>query len=437
MFSKANEFFERIDLDTIAKTTKFQQRSARKITPLNFLLSFFKTHSKDKFSMRSWALELSSLIQEPVSFQALDKKLSIRHLAFVKEVFTQSITSYLNVDNPSIHPKLAQFNRVLVEDSTCVKLNKALYSKFSGSSNGVKQNATCRIQLSIDLKTNGLENVVLTSYTHTDGSFTDDILERLKPNDLILRDLGYWKLETLRQISLREAFFISKLRSNTSVYTACGAKLDFLGHLMDLDKKRIKEFELQSYIGKDIKFPVRIIGRKLSAKESKIKRQKAKESRHKGSKISKTSEYLYSWNIIITNVPNSYLDNKTAMNIYRLRWQIEMFFKNWKSNFKIDKLLQSSYSLCKEKLEIKMLLSLIYMTVIYQPVYNYFSKKIKTTSNKILSPLKFSQFMKNKFDVVKGIDVDIGTTLLSKYFCYELRKDRKNYFQELHLLYLS
>lgn len=437
MYSKNNDFFQSIDLDSIAKSTKFHLRTARKISPSNLLLSFFMAYSNHKFSLRSWAYELSNLIQSTVSFQAIDKKLTIRHLAFFKEVFAQSLRSVIHRGDHKIHKELGQFNRILVEDSTCIKLNKSFYSEFSGVSNGTWKNATCRIQLCMDLKTNGIENIALTSYSHNDSSYSESILDRVTKNDLILRDLGYWKFTTLYKIGLKGAYYVSKLRVRTAIYKANGSKYDFIGFLKNLDKKGKTEFDKEYYIGKKIKFPVRILGKKMSTKETRLKMRQAKRNRHKTSTISQLAIYFYSWNIVITNIPKEKLDYELAVNIYRLRWQIEMFIKNWKSNFNIEKLLIANNSPCREKLEIKLLLSMIYMTTVYQPFYNYCSKKIAQSNGKILSPLKFSQFMKEKFDLLKGLKDNLNIKIMSKYFCYDERKDRNNYYQNLALLYLS
>ena len=40
-----------------------------------------------------------------------------------------------------------------------------------------------------------------------------------KPGDLRLADLGYYKLDYLKEIDSKNAFYISKLKSGTSLYT--------------------------------------------------------------------------------------------------------------------------------------------------------------------------------------------------------------------------
>ena len=44
------------------------------------------------------------------------------------------------------------------------------------------------------------------------------------------------------------------------------------------------------------------------------------------------------WIFIITNVPEDMLSYEAVCEIYRIRWQIELIFKSWKSHFSIDKM---------------------------------------------------------------------------------------------------
>lgn len=44
------------------------------------------------------------------------------------------------------------------------------------------------------------------------------------------------------------------------------------------------------------------------------------------------------WSIFITNVPQEWLTLTQVALIYRLRWQIELLFKLWKSECQIDRI---------------------------------------------------------------------------------------------------
>jgi hypothetical protein len=45
---------------------------------------------------------------------------------------------------------------------------------------------------------------------------------------------------------------------------------------------------------------------------------------------------LQAWNLFITNVPAGWLDSQQALQLYRVRWQIGLLFKLWKSQAKLS-----------------------------------------------------------------------------------------------------
>lgn len=187
---KVKDFLNKYNINELAKETGFQKRKPKKITPHNFLLSFFIVFLKKNYSLRAWAIELSCLIGQNISFQAIAKKLEIRQLEFVKTILSKSMEQYLeeHIYN-SKKNILSHFSQVLIEDSSCVKLAKMLSKHFPGAKNQEKkESATCRIQFCFDLKSNGFENVKLTQLIKNDLTFAENILSRIKPKALIIRD---------------------------------------------------------------------------------------------------------------------------------------------------------------------------------------------------------------------------------------------------------
>jgi len=216
---KINNFLRKMEIENLAKSTKFHLRKPKKIKAFNFLLSFYLVLLKKNYSLRSWATELSQLIGQLVSFQAIAKKLQIRQLCFVKDLFTKALEEYFRSNNYfSKNPLFTGFNRVLIEDSTCIKLVKALSEYYPGAKNQHKRSSTCRVQFCFDIKSNGIENVELTSFVKNDLTYADNILQRIKPNDLIIRDLGYLVTRVLGNIIDVGAFFISRYKIGTYIY---------------------------------------------------------------------------------------------------------------------------------------------------------------------------------------------------------------------------
>ena len=90
-------------------------------------------------------------------------------------------------------------------------------------------------------------------------------------------------------------------------------------------------------MGED-KLPVRVVLSPVSKeiKESRLKKL-TKKAKHKKWNLSKERKLMCGYNIFITNLDES-TENQEILDLYGLRWQIELLFKIWKSLFEIHKI---------------------------------------------------------------------------------------------------
>ena len=80
------------------------------------------------------------------------------------------------------------YRRVLVQDSTIVKLPGWLFPKFSGVSNGASSVCNARIQAVFDLVSARLLDFSIDPYSRNDLAAAPDL--ELREGDLVLRDRG-------------------------------------------------------------------------------------------------------------------------------------------------------------------------------------------------------------------------------------------------------
>jgi len=86
------------------------------------------------------------------------------------------------------------------------------------------------------------------------------------------------------------------------------------------------------YMGAKERLPVRILFQKLPPQVVEERRRKAKRTAERTLKR-RTQRHLdlLAWSIFITNVPDEMLTFEQVLLLYRVRWQIELLFKLWKS----------------------------------------------------------------------------------------------------------
>ena len=109
-----------------------------------------------------------------------------------------------------------------------------------------------------------------------------------------------------------------------------------------MTEKQVKYQDIDVYIGSD-KQPVRLIIELLPEPiyQKRIS-QRNKENKSRGYNTSNEFKGRAYFNLFISNIPRSSCSWDTISKLYRIRWQIELVFKIWKSILNIDKLKKCS-----------------------------------------------------------------------------------------------
>jgi IS4 transposase len=133
----------------------------------------------------------------------------------------------------------------------------------------------------------------------------------------------------------------------------------------------------------------------------------------------------------ITNIEKAKLSAEAIRNIYRLRWQVELVFKTWKSTYNIDKTNKKKYERWMTHFYAKMLVMLIHWQIYHLVKQTKFKLKNKLLS--ISKSIKSLQLVSNKITALirKGIAKFKETItqlieLIEKKHDLERRKGRKN-----------
>lgn len=437
MIPQITKRLHKLDIDTLAFETGFCHRKPRKITPVNFILSFFLSFSTSKFSLRKWSYHLSSLIGETVSFQAIDKKLQYNKVDFVKQLFAKACTLRMTRFKRLKESKLSKFKRILIQDSTVFKLPNSQYGNFSGVSNGKVVRALARLQICFDICTSSIVQSELCTYSQNDSYYAPKILDVIKPGDLIIRDLGYFSIPVFRAISKLGAFYISKHKKNICITDNQGDTIDLVKHLKSLDRSKIESFDMEVKMGMKEKLDVRICGQRCDQEQAMKNRKHMKSARHKDGKISAKSIYLSNWIIYITNITDE-LEVQDLYQAYKLRWCIETTFKLWKGNLQLNELAYTCKTPNPARPTMLIYMMLLYTVLVFKPNYLRIAKKLKSKYEQNLSPTKFLNFMQSQLTVNLTLKSKLVLDLILKNCCYDKRSDRTNFYQLFEkLLFLS
>ncbi|WP_235726387.1 IS4 family transposase [Methylotuvimicrobium buryatense] len=233
---------------------------------------------------------------------------------------------------------LAPFPRVLLQDSSQIEVNEALTEAFQGSG-GNASTASVKIDFSYDVKNERAEHIAIRQGTDSDQGFATDVLARVRKGDLIIRDLGYFSLAAFAQIMLIGAYFLSRLSYTVNLYKSADEAASPINLIQYINRfgggQQTMEFSL--FAGEKHRLPIRLVVYRLP-QEVYRKRQKAaiKTAKRKGRRARLSYLKFLKYSFFMTNVPADVWPKEALGTLYRLRWQVELTFKHWKSLFCID-----------------------------------------------------------------------------------------------------
>ena len=253
-----------------------------------------------------------------------------------------------------------KFKRVLIQDSTIVKLPKRLFESFSGVSNGSSKVCNARIQGVYDLLSGRFISFTINPYSKNDHSSASDM--EIQKDDLTLRDRGYLSVDELKRHLFTNAHCIYRYKIHLQLLDYYTEKpIDILSILRKegfIDRLvRLNDIERTA---------IRLVARPVDQETADSRRMKAKKEM-KGHKPGKLFLELQSWSIFITTIPSDQADFNTLLKIYGLRWRIETIFKSWKSNLHFDHIHNVSNYQLIIILIARMIMYLIITQIIYTP----------------------------------------------------------------------
>jgi hypothetical protein len=230
-----------------------------------------------------------------------------------------------------------QLSSIQILDSSYLALPKSLAEQYPGI--GRANAAGMKVCLNYDYLRGEIKTLTLTSGREPDQKSRLHLISA-EAGSLHLFDLGYFKQEIFAELAQKDAYFISRYQLQTGVYWQQDEKTSF-DLAQYLQKSKADQVSISVFLGENARVPVRLVAQRLPAKIAAARRRKAREKAKKdGRRNPPTSKtlHLLGWVIFITNVSETILSVEQILLIYRLRWQIELIFKVWKSRAKLKEI---------------------------------------------------------------------------------------------------
>jgi len=319
-------------LEALATQTQAQDQRKRKLTCVVFFWLLvlamgpggpLSLSSLVSFLVVAYVMAGLSVAAATLSRQALSENLKLRPWQFFEAVLNHLLVTYASLvgaATPTLDLELIQ--HLTLVDATVLRVADRLIQAFPGHKTGRKADwAAVKLHTAFRLFRSVPQVLAVTAEKVNEKRV--DFLRPLGEKALYVFDLGYWKYELFDRIIDLQQHFISRLRADCNplikeVYIGCQ---EWVG-------KRLKEITL---CGEEVDLLVNL----SSAGVSNPKMQ------HDVRLVGQPVDGV--WHLYVTSI----LDRvvyvvSLIVQIYVLRWQIEIFFRDLKCVLRIENFIATT-----------------------------------------------------------------------------------------------
>jgi hypothetical protein len=324
----------------LADQTGWRKRSG-KIDPFEFIISLvFGQLSASRQTLSSQAQTLT----EPVTRQALDQRFTAKTVGFLQASFAHVMAQTLDwsAPQPQAEGLRASFSAIYLLDSTGFDCPETLKDIFP-SCGGAGSAANVKVLLRYELIAGRLEPLELLAGKRSDQGQALQAVQRLGANQLQLQDKGFYDGKAWQAARQQGAFLLMPLPHSVTLWLCPGPDqpeelLDLASVLAASPQNRVQWSGLQ--VGKKVRRAgrLRLVAFRLSEASAARQRRGLREGmRTQGRTPSAKALQLAGWLLLLTNAPEEKLPAAMMSFVYRLRWQVELIFRQAKTVLRLDK----------------------------------------------------------------------------------------------------
>ena len=225
-------------------------------------------------------------------------------------------------------------------------------------------NTERRVHLGMDLRTNR------TTAIDISDRHGGETLERftLRAGEIVIADRGYGKRKDIAHAARSGAYFIIRIGwTNLPLEHPGGEPFDLIGTLRAVPEACATEFAVQVRTAKDAVVPCRFVATRKSEPAAERARQQilADARRHGNPQVDLRTLEAAGYVFVVTNLPEE-ISAESVLELYRLRWQIEMKFKTFKSVLHLGNPPTRSGELLNVYLAAKLIVALLIEEFVYR-----------------------------------------------------------------------
>jgi hypothetical protein len=320
-----------------ARTTGALRR-ARGIASADCLLRLILMHTATGLSLRQTVVRAREQSIADISDVALLKRLRS------SEAWLRSLTSHLTeVNQADLVKRLSHQYRIRVVDATTVE-------EQGGAGTDWRVHYTLSLP---DLSCDFFE------LTDEKGGETYRRIP-VQPGDLMLGDRGYSNAPGVRAVAEAQGDVLVRWNSfSFPLQTPDGKPFEALKEMSKLPKRGCREWKV-SFLQEGKRYTGRLCAiRKNAVATTRAQKKLRRQARKKQKEVSEDALKLAGFIMVFTTASQKALSTKDVLELYRVRWQIELRFKHLKSLLGLGCLPKYDEQSCRAWIQAKLLCGLL------------------------------------------------------------------------------
>jgi hypothetical protein len=263
------------------------------------------------------------------SVQAIAQRSTQTAATFLHHLLERAVATLVRGEPVAI-PLLARFPAIVVMDSSVISLPAALATVWRGCGNNTPQAALAALKLHLryDLCAGGLDVLTLHDGTASDRRAPSQTAP-LPPGALRLSDRGFFAAAAFRAVVAAGGHFLTHPVPRLTICPPAGTQRSLARFLA---ARRTPVVDLQLSVGSKDPLACRCIAVRVPAAVAEQRRAKERAAAQREGRAPRASVLAVAgWTVLLTSLPRRDLSVREALVLARLRWQVELTFKLWKS----------------------------------------------------------------------------------------------------------
>jgi hypothetical protein len=270
--------------------------------------------------------QVAAACGKPVRPQAIDQRFRQPTAEFFHRLLEVAVAQVVAAE-PAAIALLRRFAGVWLEDSTVIGLPTCFSHLWpaSGGRNGQSE-AALKLYVQLDLASGRLRGPHCVAGRQSDHR--SQLVEAVPAGGIRVADLGFFDLAQLDRLDQRDVYWITRIQASTALYDEQGQRLEITRLMRGVEGT----LDQPVRIGTQERVAGRLIVIRVPANVVRKRRHRLeKETARRGRVVSQRQWDWCRWTVVVTNIPPPQLSVHEALVLLKMRWQIELLFKRWKS----------------------------------------------------------------------------------------------------------